>query len=197
MTDLLIGLSFTIGSFFILCLLFVVYYFQDKRTGLRADMFKYAIMVNAILIISELVSSYLLYDKYMPVLGEILLKFHWYTGVAYFFCFYYYADAYLKNLTTVNKKEYFLKDKGNKIYLIITILFSLAFFIVQFKDLNYYELSYLPGMPAYIVFVYATVTVMITLFKYIKRKEKTKNEILFIVLFLTGPTIDLLLQLLV
>ena len=32
MRDLLVGLAFTIGTFFILLLLYFVYYFQDRRT---------------------------------------------------------------------------------------------------------------------------------------------------------------------
>lgn len=194
MTDLLVGLAFTIGTFFMLLLLYFVYYFQDRRTGIKAQLYRYSIIVNAVLIISELISSYLLYDKLSPVLGEILLKFHWYTGVAYFYFFYFYSYTHLKEIDDIDKKELFWKQKDGKIISIITILFSILYFVIQFKDLDYHALSYLPGWPAYIVFAYAVVIVMITFFKYIKKKNKTKQEILFVILFVTVPTIDLGLQ---
>ena len=194
MTDLLVGLAFTIGTFFILLILYFAYYFQDRRTGIRAQLYRYAIIINAVLIISELISSYLLYDKLSPVWGEILLKFHWYTGVAYFYIFYFYNICYLEGLTDISKKELFWERKDGKSITGITILFSLLFFIIQFKNLDYHALSYLPGWPAYIVFTYAVVIVMTTLFKYLKRKNKTRYEIAFIIIFVAVPTVDLLLQ---
>ena len=114
MTDLLVGLAFTIGVFFILLLLYFVYIFQDKRTGLIAELFKALIIIDAILIISELVSSYLLYDRLAPVLGEILLKIHWYTGVAFFYYGYFYADAHLNKIDNISMKELFWKRKEGK-----------------------------------------------------------------------------------
>ncbi len=57
MTDLLVGLAFTTGAFFILLLLYFVYYFQDRRHGLKAKLYRGAIIVNAVLIISEFISS--------------------------------------------------------------------------------------------------------------------------------------------
>ena len=194
MTDLLVGLAFTIGTFFILLILYFSYYFQDRRTGLRAQLYRYAIIINAVLIISELISSYLLYDKLSPVLGEILLKFHWFTGVAYFYTFYFYNICYLEELDNISKKELFFKRKDGKIITAITILFSLLFFVIQFKDLDYHALSYLPGLPAYIVFTYAVIIVMVTLFKYLKKKNKTRYEIAFSILFVLVPTVDLILQ---
>ena len=195
MTDLLVGLAFTIGTFFILLILYFAYYFQDRRTGLRAQLYKYAIIVNAILIISELISSYLLYDKLSPTLGEALLKFHWYTGVAYFYFFYFYNTCYLEGINEMSRKELFWKRKDGKIITIITIIFSIVFLLTPFKNLDYHALSYIPGMPAYIVFGYAVIVVMITLFKYLKRKNKTIYEIVFIMIFVLVPTVDLILQL--
>ena len=195
MTDLLTGLTFTIGVFFILLLLYFVYLFQDKRTGLIADLFKALIIIDAILIISELISSYLLFDKLSPTLGEILLKIHWYTGVAYFYCFYFYADAHLHDIDNISKKDFFFKRKEGMIITIITIIFSIAYIIIPFKDLDYHALSYLPGLPAYTVFAYATVLVLILFVKYLLKKNKDKNEILFMFLFLGGPTLDLVFQL--
>ena len=194
MTDLLVGLSLTIGVFFILLLLYFVYLFQDKRTGIIADLFKAQVIIDAILIISELISSYLLYDKLSPTIGEILLKIHWYTGIAYFYCFYFYADAHLNNIENITKKEYFWKRKEGKIITIITIITTVVFCIVQFGDLNYHALSYLPGYPAYTVFAYATVLVLILFFKYLFKKNKSKNQILFMFLFLLAPLLDLVLQ---
>ena len=46
MRDLLVGLAFTIGTFFVLLLLYFVYYFQDRRTGIKADLYRYAIIIN-------------------------------------------------------------------------------------------------------------------------------------------------------
>ena len=194
MTDLLVGLAFTIGTFFILLILYFSYYFQDRRTGIRPQLYRYAIIINAVLIISELISSYLLYDKLSPIWGEILLKFHWYTGIAYFYIFYFYNICYLEEINEIDKKELFWKRKDGKAITIITILFSLLYFVIQFKGLDYHALSYLPGMPAYIVFAYAVVIVMVTLFKYLKRKNKTRYEIAFVLIFVLVPTIDLLLQ---
>ena len=99
-----------------------------------------------------------------------------------------------KNINEVDKKEFMFKRKEAKIINIITLIFTIVFCIIQFKDLDYHALSYLPGMPAYIVFTYAVIIVMVTFFKYIKKKNKTKNEKKFILLFLCVPTIDLALQ---
>ena len=195
MTDLLVGLAFTIGTFFILLLLYFVYIFQDKRTGIKARLYKYAIIINAVLILSELVSSYLLYDELMPKFGEHLLKFHWYTGIAYFYMFYFYSDSHLRNIDDITLKEYFWKRKEGKIITIITVIATIVYCFIPFKDLDYHALSYLPGMPAYFVFAYAVIIVIITFFKYIRKKNKTRNEKFFIVLFVMVPTIDLGLQL--
>ena len=195
MSDLLVGLAFTIGTFFILLLLYFVYIFQDKRTGIKAKLYKYAIIINAVLIISELISSYLLYDELMPKFGEYLLKFHWYTGVAYFYFFYFYADSHLRNIEEISVTDYLWKRKEGKIVTILTLIFTVVYCFIPFKDLDYHALSYLPGMPAYSVFGYAVAIVMVTFFKYLRKKNKTKNEIYFIILFVSVPTIDLGLQL--
>ena len=195
MTDLLVGLAFTTGAFFILLLLYFVYYFQDRRNGLKAKLYRGAIIVNAVLIISEFISSYLLYDKLSPTLGIILLKFHWYTGVAYFYFFYFYVDAHLKNVDNLSMKEFLWTRKEGKIISIITIVFTLGYIFIPFGELDYHALSYLPGFPAYSVFAYAVVIVMTTFFKYLKKKNKTKAEIAFVILFVSIPTLDLILQL--
>ncbi len=195
MTDLLVGLAFTIGTFFILMILYFVYYFQDQRTGIRADLYRYSIIINAVLIISELISSYLLYDKLSPTLGEILLKFHWYTGIAYFYFFYFYSSTHAEGITDITKKELFWKRKEGKIITIITIIFSIVFIIIPFKDLDYHALSYLPGLPAYTVFAYAIIIVMVLFIKYLKKKNKSRHELLFMLIFVFVPTLDLILQL--
>ena len=196
MTDLLVGLAFTIGTFFILMLLYFVYYFQDRRTGIRAELFRQTIIINAILIISELISSYLLYDELSPLLGRILLKFHWYTGIAYFYFFYFHLCTHIENISECNMKELLWKRKNGKIITIITVIFSIAFIVLPFGELDYHALSYLPGLPAYTVFAYVVVIVMIVFIKYLKKKNKTKKELFFILLFVLVPIVDLILQLL-
>ena len=134
MSDLLVGLAFTIGTFFILLLLYFVYIFQDKRTGIKAKLYKYAIIINAVLIISELISSYLLYDVLMPKFGEYLLKFHWYTGVAYFYFFYFYADSHLRNIEEISVTDYLWKRKEGKIVTILTLIFTVVYCFIPFKE---------------------------------------------------------------
>lgn len=194
MTDFFVGLIFTIGVFFIILLLNFVYIFQDKRSGIKAFLFKALLIIDVILIISELFSSFCLYDKKAPVLGEILLKFHWYTGVVFFYIFYFYANAHLNNIENMTKIECFWKRKISKILTIVTLIVSIVFFVVQFGELDYHALSYLPGLPAYIVFGYATIIVIILFFEYLFKKNKTKNQMIFMLVFLSAPVYDVVLQ---
>ena len=120
MTDLLVGLAFTIGTFFTLLLLYFVYFFQDRRNGLTSVLYRYIIIESIVVIVSELISSFLLYDKFSPTIGVILLKFHWFTGILYFYLFYFYVSAHFNNIQDVSVKDYLFKNKEGKIIGIIT-----------------------------------------------------------------------------
>ena len=195
MTDLLVGLAFTIGTFFTLLLLYFVYFFQDRRNGLTSVLYRYIIIESIVVIVSELISSFLLYDKFSPTIGVILLKFHWFTGILYFYLFYFYVSAHFNNIQDVSVKDYLFKNKEGKIIGIITIIITIAFFVTPFKNLDYHALSYIPGLPAYIMFGYGVIIISITFVKYLMKKEKTKNQTRIMFLFLIASSILVIIQL--
>ncbi len=195
MTDLLVGLAFTIGTFFALLLLYFVYFFQDRRNGLTSTLYKYIIIDSIVVIVTELISSFLLYDKLSPTLGVILLKFHWFTGLFYFYLFYFYVSAHFNNIQDVSVKDYIFKTKEGKIIGVITILISIAFFIAPFGELDYHALSYMPGLPAYIMFGYGVIIISITFIKFLMKKDKSKNHTTIMILFLVSSSILLVIQL--
>lgn len=176
MNDLITGLIFTIGSTMFCILLFCIYFFQARINNAKSKIYKTLLIVDIFVLITEFLSSIVLYKVENHLIGEILLKIHWYTGMMYYFFQYFYAYALFKKQDEINIKNIIKDSIFNKIFVIIFAIASVAYFFVPFINLNYDVISYLPAYPVYYVFGYAIFIGILILIMYINKKEKTGAE---------------------
>ena len=182
------GLVFTLGCLLPLLLMDLFYLFQDKKHELNGFFYNALIIVDIIMIISEVVSSVFLFKERNLSLGNLFLRFHWICGLLLFYAIFVYGYILIKNCRTITMSELFKKHKTVLIVSIMTLIITIVYFILPLPKMNYNELDYLPGWLAYILIIYATITLGVNIVTYFMSTPKYKNaRNILLTVFLMAP----------
>ncbi len=154
------GLIFTIGSLFFVILLLMVYFSKKRFLSIRNKLYRYMLVTEAILIVSEIVASFFLYYCNNEVLNLILHRFHWYTGIVWFSLLYYYSYCLFTNLKASNLNEVINLNSRMKKMTLIFLVSSVIYFFIPFERLDPLRISYIPGPAAYYILIFCTFVVL-------------------------------------
>ncbi len=158
---MLAGLMLTIGSLLFIILLFIVYFSKQRFLSIRNKIYRYMLVVEIVLIVSEIIASFMVYYGNSEILNLIIYRLHWFTGIVWFSLLYYYSLVFLYNIQSDNLFEIICMNKKTKFITIIFLVFGLIYFFVPFERLNANNISYIPGAASYYVLAFCAFSVLI------------------------------------
>ena len=165
------NLSFTIGSFFFILLLTISYYPKEKFYSLRNRIYRYFLIEEIMLLVTEIVAG--LYLEYVDnyVIALLLHRLHWITGILYGIFLFYYGAIFIKNTEITTIKELITKDKFVKVISVIFAISFIVYFFIPFDQLDRNNVSYIPGPAAYYIFAFCFFSVvMLSIYLLINKK---------------------------
>ena len=177
MANVLSGLQLTIGSLFMILLLCLVYFSKERFSSIRNKLYRYMLIVIIVLIVTEIITSLLIYYNANEVLNLFMCRLHWATGIVWFSLLYFYSIVFLNDLKSDNLLELIKRDKKTKI---VTFMFLMSLFIylfVPFERLKSSYINYIPGAASYFVLTFcffAVVAIIVHMLKYAKDAPKRK-----------------------
>ncbi len=193
---MLSGLMLTIGSLLFIILLFIVYFSKQRFLSIRNKIYRYMLVVEIVLIISEIIASFVVYFGFNDIINLIVYRLHWSTGIIWFSLLYYYSLVFLDNLKANNLMEIVVKNKRTKVMTIIFIACFILYFFVPFERLDGLNISYIPGAASYFVLSFcAFVVFMIATYTLRNAKDAPLRKKVSIWLMIVELAIILGLQL--
>ncbi len=189
------GLILTIGSLFFIVLLYLVYFSKQRFLSIRNKIYRYMLIVDLVLIVSELVATISLIYIDNEVLNLFIHRIHWSTGIIWFILLYYYSMVFVSDLSANNLKEIINYDNTSKTISVIFLILGIGYFLAPFDVLNKNAISYIPGGAAYYVFAFCAFCVLAIIINTIKnRKKANKRKIISIFLMILELIIIFVLQ---
>ena len=76
------GLTLTIGSFFFMILLLIVYFSQNKQKTIETKLYKYMLITMMALIVTEIILCAIVYYADSEQIKTIAARIHWLSAVA-------------------------------------------------------------------------------------------------------------------
>ncbi len=170
----------SIGSLFFIILLLVSYFSKGKIKSIGNKIYRTMLVINFILIISELVEVFVITNFDSNFLLILSYKIHWSTGILWFACLYYYSIVFMDGIETDNIYDVIYYNKTTKI-MIYFFGAVLGIYVVLPFDLSVITksyMSYFPGIASYFVYAFCFVTltmIVIHLFKNGVNVDKRKK----------------------
>lgn len=193
---MLSGLMLTIGSLLFIILLFIVYFSKQRFLSIRNKIYRYMLVVEIVLIISEIIASLTAYYVDIEILNLTIYRIHWFTGIIWFSLLYYYSLVFLDNLQANNLIEIMFMNKRTKIITTIFIASGILYFFVPFERIDGLNISYIPGAASYFVLSFcAFVVLMISFYTLKKAKQAPPRKKVSIWLMIIELLIIFILQL--
>ena len=171
------GLILTIGSLFFVLLLLVSYLSKQRFLSIRNKLYRYLLITALVLLITEIISAvYFAYGS-SSFINLFLLKLHWSTGIPWFLLLYFYSLCFLKNYEASSLLSLIKNNKRCQIFLIFSIIYFFIYLFLPFKEMTTETFTYLPGIAAYYILIYCSISViMIISFVILRAKEATNRK---------------------
>lgn len=193
---MLSGLMLTIGSLLFIILLFIVYFSKQRFLSIRNKIYRYMLVIEIVLIVSEIIASLMAYYVDIEILNLSIYRIHWFTGIIWFSLLYYYSLVFLDNLQANNLIEIMFMNKRTKIITAIFIASGILYFFVPFERIDGLNVSYIPGAASYFVLAFcAFVVLMISFYTLKKAKQAPLRKKVSIWLMIIELLIIFILQL--
>ena len=148
------NLAFTIGSLFFIILLTVSYYGKKRFDFLRNKVYRYLLIEEITLLITEIVAGLYLEYANNYTIALFLHRIHWITGILYGILLFTYGIIFISNSKLSTIKELFKDNKYFQVLSIVFLILFIIYFFVPFEQLNPKNVSYVPGYAAYYVLLF-------------------------------------------
>ena len=158
---MLTGLMLTIGSLLFAILLFIVYFSKQRFLSIRNKIYRYMLVVEMVLLVSEIVASLSLKYYNNEVFNLFLHRIHWSTGILWFSLLYYYSLVFLNNIDKDNLIDIITLNKKVKIISLIFLILGFIYFLVPFERLDPNNISYIPGPASFYVLLFCAFVVFL------------------------------------
>ena len=162
------GLMLTMGSLLFITLLLLVYFSKQRFLSIRNKIYRYMLIVEVILIVSEIVATLLVGYCNNDFINLLIYRIHWSTGIVWFSLLYYYSMVFISDIKKDNLWQVMTYNKKTKVISIIFIILFLGYFIVPFEKLDPSAISYIPGPASYYVFSFCAITVFLIIIYILK-----------------------------
>ncbi len=170
------GLILTIGSLAFLILLLISYLLQPRSSTVGSKLYRQLLAIVIILLISEIIASYLFVSIGGTNLYYVLLRIHWSTGIFWFWALYLYSICFLKDINITSVVELIKTDKRSRIYSIYSLICLIVYLFLPFKDMNYETFTYIPGIASYFIVGYGSIAVLLIIILMIKRRKEINER---------------------
>ena len=155
------GLTLTIGSIFFMVLLLIVYFSQNNNNNktIETKLYKYLLITMMCLLITEVISSTVIYYSEDYSSKDLAIRIHWLTGIFCYYFLYLYNISFVSDVPVNSLKDYILYNTRTKLITIFTIIATIIYFFIPFDSLK--TVTYIPGPAAYYIIGYASVMVLL------------------------------------
>lgn len=155
------GLTLTIGSIFFMVLLLIVYFSQNNNNNktIETKLYKYLLITMMCLLITEVISSTVIYYSEDYSSKDLAIRIHWLTGIFCYYFLYLYNISFVSNVPVNSLKDYIFYNTRTKLITIFTIIATIIYFFIPFDSLK--TVTYIPGPAAYYIIGYASVMVLL------------------------------------
>lgn len=158
----------TIGSLFFVILLFIVYFSKQRFLQIRNKIYRYMLIVELILLVTELLSSFLIIYTDNLFINLLMLRIHWSTGIIWFSLLYYYSMVFISNIQANNLMEVIMMNKRTKVMSILFVIAMIGYFFIPFDAPDPLNISYIPGAASYYVLAFCAFCVLSIVFYVLK-----------------------------
>lgn len=162
------GLMLTMGSLLFIMLLLLVYFSKQRFLSIRNKIYRYMLIVEVILIVSELVATFFVGYCNNNFVNLLIYRIHWSTGIVWFSLLYYYSVVFISDIDAPCLLELIRMNKKTKIISIVFLIATVGFFFVPFQRLDPYAISYIPGAASYYVFGFCALSVLLIIIHVLK-----------------------------
>lgn len=155
------GLTLTIGSIFFMVLLLIVYFSQNNNNNktIETKLYKYLLITMMCLLITEVISSTVIYYSEDYSSKDLAIRIHWLTGIFCYYFLYLYNISFVSNVPVNSLKDYIFYNTRTKLITIFTIIATIIYFFIPFDSLK--TVTYIPGPAAYYIICYASIMVLL------------------------------------
>ena len=170
------GLVLTIGSLFFMILLLISYYVQEKVSSIGGKLYRILLIIIIILLITEIIGSYYFIYGESAIIHNIILRFHWSTGIFWFMILYFYSVCFLKEVKASSFMELVKNDSRCRIFGIVSMIWLFIYLFLPFKEMNYDTYTYVPGIAAYFILAYCFLSVLLIILLMIRRRKEIESR---------------------
>ncbi len=171
------GLVLTFGSLGFMILLMISYYLQEKPSTIGSKLYRLILWVSFLLVLSEILPSIWFFYVDHSYMFYVLVRIHWFIGIIWFCLAYIYCYCFLKNVTTYKIIDLIKNETRCKIVTISTIVVLIIYMFLPFKTITTEEeFTYIPGLPAYITFIFGTIVTMFIILLMYRRKNEASSR---------------------
>lgn len=183
------GLLITIGSLAYTIVLALVY-FSKKRLSLIRNKLYFSLLVSLIVFeCTEIIAIVLLKYVNIEIITTIAWRFHWLVGIFIFGLLYTYCKTYIRNIQVYKLKDLYKSSKKLGLMTIILGIFMIIYTFLPFEGLDINNLTFIPGITAYIVGIAFIMIVFFIVFDLLKYHKYTSSKIQFSVWIMIVITI--------
>lgn len=166
------GLMLTLGSLLFIILLFFTYFLKQRFGSIRNKLYRYMLIVNIILVVSEIITSFLIAYCSNQTVIYLFLRIHWMTGIILLSLLYYYSFVFIESLSAKNLMEIIKHDTKTKVMTIIFLIAGILYFFIPFDKPDPSNISYIPGMAAYFVLGFCGFVVISIIILMLRQKKQ-------------------------
>ncbi len=170
------GLMLTIGSLFFIILLLIVYFSKQRFLSIRNKIYRYMLVVEVILLISELIATLCVIYCDNDFINFLIYRVHWSTGIVWFSLLYYYSLVFISDINANNLLEVMVIDKKTKIMSIIFMIAAIGYFFIPFETLDPNWVSYIPGPASYYVLGFCAFSVFSIVYYILKNGKNVSSR---------------------
>lgn len=142
-------------------------------------------MVELVLIVTEILSSFMIVYVDNLFFNLILLRIHWSTGIIWFSLLYFYSLVFIGNIQADNIFAVIKMNKKTKVMFTIFVVAFVVYFFIPFSLPDANNISYLPGPASYFVFgfcAFCVLSIVYYVLKYGKQASKSQKVSIWIML---------------
>ena len=130
------------------------------------------LIVNIILVVSEIITSFLIAYCSNQTVIYLFLRIHWMTGIILLSLLYYYSFVFIESLSAKNLMEIIKHDIKTKVMTIIFLIAGILYFFIPFDKSDPLNISYIPGMAAYFVLGFCGFVVTSIIILMLRQKKQ-------------------------
>ena len=189
-----VRLILTICSFFFLLLLLSALFGRRTKVNLGSRLYFMMISVVIALIVSDVLSFVIAVYTDYNLLSVIMLKIHWINEIFAYYLVYIYINVLIYKLNYSNIKELLKNSKYCKIFTIITLVFIASSIVIPFDEISKDNFDFIPGLSAYLVLVYISISILLLLYRLLRKKEQNKQIYTIVYILFVIVIVSFILQ---